>query len=278
MSSCRARSAASPRLVLRTLVGAAVAVIVVGACGDSAPSAQALALPPTHGDLDYQLGGDYPPPPGVTVVVRDRGAAPADAYTICYVNGFQTQPGDAGWWLTAHPDLVLRTRSGMPVIDPEWPDEMLLDITTRAKRGEVAAIVGAWIDGCADAGFDAIEIDNLDSYSRSGGRIDEAAAVSTIGLLADRAHAAGLPVGQKNATPLLARGEHTGLDFAVVEECTRYDECDDYVATYGDRVYLVEYSRAGFDAACAAYPRLAVVQRDRGLQPAGASGYVRRAC
>jgi Glycoside-hydrolase family GH114 len=264
--------------VLRALAGAAVAASVMGACGHSTPSAPALSLPPTHGELDYQLGGDYPPPPGVTVVVRDRGGAPANAYSICYVNGFQTQPEDAAWWLTEHPDLVLRTRSGEPVIDPEWPAEMLLDITTAAKRVEVAAIVGAWIDGCAADGFDAIEIDNLDSYGRSGGRIDQAAAVSAIGLLADRAHAAGLPVGQKNARELLDRRGDTGLDFAVVEECTRYDECDDYVATYGDRVYVVEYSRDHFEAACAAYPQLAIVQRDLGLEPAGAAGYVRRAC
>jgi hypothetical protein len=250
----------------------------MGACGDSTASAPELSLPPTHGELDYQLGGHYRPPPGVTVVVRDRGAPPADAYSICYVNGFQTQPDDADWWLTEHPDLVLRTGSGDPVIDPEWPDEMLLDITTTAKRGEVAGIVGTWIDGCAADGFDAVEIDNLDSYTRSGGRIDQGTAVSAIGLLADRAHAAGLPVGQKNATELLDRRADTRLDFAVAEECTRYDECGDYVATYGDRVYLVEYNREHFDAACAAYPRLAVVQRDLGLEPAGAAGYIRRAC
>jgi len=261
--------------VIRTLVWAAV---VVGACGDSTPSATTLALPPTHGDLDYQLGGDYPLPPRVTVVVRDRGSTPADAYSICYVNGFQTQPDEADWWLTEHPDLVLRTQSGEPVVDTEWPDEMLLDVTTVPKRGEVAAIVGAWIDGCAADGFDAIEIDNLDSYTRSGGRIDQAAAVSTIGLLAARAHAAGLPIGQKNASQLLDRLADTGLDFAVAEECSRYDECDDYVATYGDRVYVVEYSRDHFDAACATYPQLAVVLRDPGLEPAGAAGYVRRAC
>jgi Glycoside-hydrolase family GH114 len=275
VSFCQARSAVSR---FRSIAAAAVAASVVGACGDSTRSVPALTLPPVHGEFDYQLGGDYPPPEGVTVVVRDRGATPADAYSICYVNGFQTQPGEADWWLTQHPDLVLRTRSGEPLIDPGWPDEMLLDITTAAKRGEVTAIVGAWIDGCAADGFDAVEIDNIDTYIRSVGRIDQAAAVSTIELLADRAHAAGLPIGQKNAAELLDRREDTGLDFAVVEECGRYDECDDYVATYGDRVYLVEYSREHFDAACAAHPRLAVVQRDRGLEPAGAAGYVRRAC
>jgi endo-alpha-1,4-polygalactosaminidase (GH114 family) len=264
--------------VIRTLVGAAVAALVVGACGDSTPSGSAIALPPAGSDFDYQLGGAYPPPPGVAVVVRDRHARPVDAYSICYINGFQTQPDEADWWLAEHPDLVLRTPAGEPVMDPEWPDEMLLDLTTRVKRDEVAAIVGSWIDRCATDGFDAVEIDNLDSYTRSAGRIHMAAAVSTIALMADRAHAAGLPIGQKNAAQLLDRREDTDLDFAVAEECSRYDECDDYVAAYGNRVYLVEYRRDHFDAVCAAYPGLAVVQRDRGLEPAGAAGYVRRAC
>ena len=51
---------------------------------------------------------------------------------------------------------------------------MLIDVSTPAKRAGVAAIVGGWIDGCKAAGFDAVEIDNLDSYARSAGRLTEA--------------------------------------------------------------------------------------------------------
>jgi Glycoside-hydrolase family GH114 len=262
------------RLVLAAV---AVAATTLGGC-EPAPS-PGLTLPPTHGDLDYQLGGAYPLPAGVTVVARDRRAEPsAAAYSLCYVNGFQTQPGEGDWWLAEHPDLVLRTASGDPVIDPGWPDEMLLDITTAEKRARVVAIVGDWIDGCAADGFDAVDIDNLDTYSRSGGRISQDAAVGTIRLLSDRAHAAGLPIGQKNATELLDHRQDTGLDFAAAEECNRYDECDDYVAVYGDRVYVIEYRDADFDDGCATYPQLAIVLRDLDLVPAGTAGYVRRAC
>ena len=52
-----------------------------------------VVRPPTEGRFDYQLGGAYPLPAGVTVVVRDRQDAPAaNAYSICYVNGFQASP------------------------------------------------------------------------------------------------------------------------------------------------------------------------------------------
>ena len=34
----------------------------------------------------------------------------------------------------ANPDLILRDASGKPVIDPNWPDERILDITTPVKE------------------------------------------------------------------------------------------------------------------------------------------------
>ncbi len=69
-----------------------------------------LTLPPANGGLDYQLGEAYPPPSGVVVVSRDRNMSPAPGlYTICYVNGFQTQPDERAFWETDHPDLLLNS-------------------------------------------------------------------------------------------------------------------------------------------------------------------------
>jgi hypothetical protein len=265
-------------LALASVAVAAAAGAVAVAAWSAATRPAALRLPPANRGFDYQLGGADPPPPGVALVARDRTEVPADVYSICYINGFQTQPGAADWWLAEHPNLVLRTAAGDPVIDPDWPDEMLLDITTAGKRRQLAAIVGAWIDGCATRGFDAVEVDNIDTYARAGGQIGLDDAVATVRLLSDRAHAAGLPVGQKNASELLGYRTATGLDFAVVEECNRYDECDDYIKAYEDQVYVVEYRRADFDHGCAAYPQLSIVLRDRGLVPVGAGGHVRQAC
>src|SRR5690606_3848532 len=77
-----------------------------------------IELPPPDGEFDYQLGGAYEPPAGVQIVSRDRHDPPAPGlYNICYVNGFQSQPGEDNFWLDDHPDLVLRDGKGDPVID-----------------------------------------------------------------------------------------------------------------------------------------------------------------
>lgn len=238
----------------------------------------ALVLPPANGSLDYQLGEPYAPPAGVVVVSRDRNARPAPGvYTICYVNGFQTQPDERAFWTDEHPDLLLRDAGGALVIDPDW-DEIILDVRTIEKRAALAVIVGAWIDGCADDGFDAIEVDNLDTYSRSGGLVSQDDAVAFMGLLAGRAHARSLPIAQKNSTGVLARAAEMGTDFAVAEECNRWNECADYQAVYGNQVYVIEYRRGDFDAGCRDFPELSIVLRDLPLRAPGSSGYVYDGC
>lgn len=49
-----------------------------------------------------------------------------------------------------------------PLLDEDW-GEYLFDVSTPEKRAELLSIVGPWIEGCAADGFDAIEVDNLDS-------------------------------------------------------------------------------------------------------------------
>jgi hypothetical protein len=238
-----------------------------------------VILPPANAQFDYQLGGAYTPPDGVTVVARDRTEAPvAGLYNICYVNGFQTQPDDADWWLAEHPDLLLRDGGGDPVIDPDWPDEMLIDITTPEKREALAVIVGGWITGCAADGYQAVEIDNLDTYSRSDGFIDIEDAVAMIRLLADAAHGAGLAIGQKNATDLAPRRAETALDFAVAEECNQYDECGDYSAYYGELVFVIEYKDASFEQGCIDFPQISIIRRDLLLTAPGDADYRYDAC
>jgi hypothetical protein len=238
----------------------------------------AVQLPPADAGLDYQLGGAYPPPRGVGVVSRDRNAPPADGlYNVCYVNGFQTQPDEEAFWLEQHPDLILRDENDEPVIDEDW-GEMLLDTRTPESRAALAEIVGGWISGCGAAGYQAIEIDNLDSYARSDGLLDQDQAVAYMALLSAAAHAGGMAIAQKNSTELLPRRAEMATDFAVSEECNHYDECDDYIDTYGDAVLMVEYSDADFDKGCAAYPQISIVRRDLDLTVPGEPEYVYDGC
>lgn len=236
------------------------------------------ALPPVNAGVDYQLGGAYPPPAGVEVVSRDRNAAPANGlYNICYVNGFQIQPDEEAMWMDQYPDLILRDGGGNPVIDTDW-NEMLIDVSTPEKRTRVAAIVDGWITGCAAAGFAALEIDNLDSYSRSQGLLTEDNAVAAMRLFSDAAHAHGMPAAQKNSSELVGRRAEMGTDFVVAEECDRYSECDVYTGAYDDHVIVIEYRQQDFTAGCTAFPQLSIVLRDLDLVPMGDPGYVYDGC
>lgn len=204
-------------------------------------AAQAVRLPDASGGFDYQLGDPYPPPSGVTIVERDRTADPSGAgYDICYFNGFQTQPDESEALAEAHPELVVQTASG-PLIDEGWPDEYLFDTSTADKRAARAELVGEWVDGCAADGFAAVEIDNLDSYTRSGGAMTADDNLALAAAYAQRAHAAGLAIAQKNTADQVSVLRALGYDFAVTESCVKFEECDAYTAEY-PVVLDVEYN------------------------------------
>lgn len=247
-------------------------------------------MPPTTGTLDYQLGGtsdhagadDSP----IDVVVRDASAEPqSGAYSICYVNGFQTQPDASSDWLRDHPDLLLRDDRGDPVVDPDWPDEYILDPSTREQRRGIIDQVGPAIAGCAASGYDAVEIDNLDTWTRFES-IDPDGAGELARAYADLAHESGLAIAQKNAAQIAETAKsELGFDFAIVEECAAWDECGAYTATYGDRVLHIEYpdalAEAGlrFADACDRSDRAPLmILRARDLVPAGEEGYLYRSC
>ena len=229
------------------------------------------ALPPTGTSWDYQLGGDRPVPDHVGIVARDRTSEPIEGrYNVCYVNGFQTQPDARRFW-KRHWRLVLK-KDGEPVVDGAW-GEWLLDISTRSKRARLARIVGRWTAGCAEDGFDAVEYDNLDSFTRSRGRLDARDAKRYAARLVARAHEEGLAAAQKNRAGW--DGTVVGYDFAVAEECAQWRECGAYVDTYGSAVLAVEYRNKSFRRACRSWAdEIAVVRRDVGLAPDG----VRRWC
>lgn len=249
-----------------------------GAAGDSVHVAGRSRPFPVAVAADYQLGGAYPT--GAGLVSRDWRDSPAPgAYSICAINAFQTQPEHRRRWLQEHPELVLRDRRGRPVSDPGWPGEMLLDISTAGNRGSLAGILKPWIRRCAAAGFDALEPDNLDSWTRSRGQLRPRHAVAMARIVSRLAHDNGLAVAQKNAAELLPRIERAGWDFAVVEDCQRWGECSRFTRAYSGAVLSVEYDRAHFRRSCAQRgSQISIVLRDRLLHTPGERGHVSRSC
>ena len=267
------------RAVVVVPCAAAACLALVGCSTAQAPG---WAAPPAGAAFDYQLGGPYPPAPGVEVVVRDRTAEPADlGYDVCYVNGFQTQPQDSVAFAAAHPELLVQTGDG-PLADPGWPDELLFDTSTAAKRQALVELVGPWVEGCADDGYDAVEVDNLDSWTRSGGALsaDDDAALAVA--YAEVAHRAGLAIAQKNTPELAGRLREAGYDFAVAESCAVFDECDAYLAHYPvllDVEYTDELGADGFAELCGDSDRPPqVVLRDHDLLTPDDDGYAFETC
>ncbi|MDW5595342.1 endo alpha-1,4 polygalactosaminidase [Conexibacter stalactiti] len=277
-----------------SLLALVVSLVALAVCSSGAG---AYTLPRPNAQFDYQIGGAYRPRATVGVLSRDRYAAPVRGiYNVCYVNAFQTQPdvagqqGGARWWRRRHDGLLLK-KNGRYVVDGEW-NEILLDTSTDAKRRALIAVIGPWIDSCADDGFQAIEPDNLDSWTRSRSKLTKADNRAFATLLARRAHAAGVAIAQKNTTELAPVGRAIGFDFAIAEECQVWEECDDYTDVYGALVYEIEYDDndedpggrsvapiSFFNAACTARgSRISVIYRDRMVLARGAAGYAYRWC
>lgn len=175
----------------------------------------------------------------------------------------------------------MQTASG-PLVDEGWPDEYLFDTSTADKRAGLAELVGEWIDGCAADGFAAVEIDNLDSVTRSRGALTVDDNLALAATYAQRAHAAGLAIAQKNTAEQVSALRAQGYDFALTESCFEFEECGAYAAEYPvvlDIEYTDGLGEDGFVDACGDAGRPAVmILRDHSLVTPGDGEYVYRSC
>nr|CEL14106.1 DNA for SgaA, complete cds [Kibdelosporangium sp. MJ126-NF4]CTQ88473.1 DNA for SgaA, complete cds [Kibdelosporangium sp. MJ126-NF4] len=275
-------------------------VVALGAVASFAAALPATAalpdvkLPPAGGQFDYQIGGPYDPDGTVKIVSRDRTAPPADVeYNICYINAMQTQPdeennpnpelvGTTAWYLKYHNDLVLKGKDGKPVMDGEW-GEAVLDIRTAAKQKALLEVQKPWIDGCKASKYDAIEPDNLESYSHSEGAFPFARNREYMVEFVKYARGLGLAVAQKNTVEEYgADGKNVvGFSFAIAEQCGTYEECPAYREVYGNLYYEIEYFEdpddmegVGFTRECEDHgTTTSIIRRDKMVTPRGHDDY-----
>nr|WP_237688455.1 endo alpha-1,4 polygalactosaminidase [Arthrobacter jiangjiafuii] len=176
-------------------------------------------------DVDYETTS-----PAEVAALKQQGR-----HTVCYlsVGSWEDFRSDAG-------GFPVSTRGA--VMDG-WPDERWLDIR---RRDVLLPIMAARMDICAAKGFDAVEPDNVDGYlNETGFPLTAADQLAYNRAVAELAHARGLSVGLKNDVDQIPElVDH--FDFAVNEECVRYDECDLYqpFTQAGKAVLHVEYDGA----------------------------------
>lgn len=257
------------------------AMVLLDGCSSDQPSDNSILtmFGPTKGNLnhfDYQLGGAYRPSENVAVVIRDRTESIAiGKYNICYINGFQTQPNEANHnhWNDEY-ELKLKDEKGDFVVDEKW-EEFVLDISTERKRKRLVEIVTLWIAKCAQDGFDAVEIDNMDTYLRTR-LVKPEHNIEVMRDIIKVAKTYELEVAQKNALDIANSLE---TDFVIVEQCSKYDICDDYIDLFPNRTFIIEYEKQWFKKTCQNFGNTAlVIYRDEKLKPTGHAEHIYQQC
>jgi hypothetical protein len=223
-------------------------VIMALAAAAAAPSASARWSPPVGTAWQWQLDRklDF----SVAAPVYDVDAFETTAHqverlhklgrhVVCYVN--------AGAWERFRSDKDTFPASVVGRALDGWPGERWLDIR---RIGVLGPIMKARIAKCVRKGFDAVEPDNLDGYqNKSGFSLSGSDQLRYNRWFARRAHKAGLSVALKNDLGQV-KALVDAFDFAIVEECFQYKECNRAVPFIdaGKAVLEVEYKldRADF--------------------------------
>ncbi|CAM9843980.1 unnamed protein product, partial [Sphacelaria rigidula] len=126
-----------------------------------------------------------------------------------------------------------------------WEGETWIDINHWAVKD----IMTRRVERAASMGCDAIEADNVITYEEenTGVSITEAQQLDYNRWFAQTVHDHGMLVGLKNGVDLLPNLVDD-FDFAIVEECWKYQECQPWFDTFilaGKPVFNVEYTGMG---------------------------------
>jgi hypothetical protein len=163
-----------------------------------------------------------------------------------------------------------------------WPGENWL-LVTAANQSVILPLmktrIASW---CQGKGFDGVEPDNLDAWTNISG-VSEADNVAYDRAIAGLAHGMSLSIGLKNmltsASPANVASIVSTFDWALVEQCYQYSECDSYgpFISAGKAVWDVEYDKSP-DCTQAGQAHMNAQLRDLNLAGPRASGYKYTPC
>lgn len=182
-------------------------------------------------DIDLYVDGEVAGDGSLLATDAVEAIHARGGYAICYVS--------AGSWENWRPDAQQFPQEirGEP---NGWPGEKWLDIRA---IDVLLPLMETRVEKCVEAGFDAIEFDNVDGYTNDTGfplSGDDQLAYN--GALAAVAHDHGLAAGLKNDLEQVA-DLVDDFDFAVNEQCRQYRECSllKPFLDAGKRVLQIEY-------------------------------------
>lgn len=161
-----------------------------------------------------------------------------NVHVVCYFSA-----GTAEDWRSDYRQFTASDKSKQ--LD-DWEGEYILD----TRSANVRTIMANRIKTMKDTGCDGIEPDNVDGYSYgSGFPLTRQTALDYLDFLQKTAHDNGMTVALKNSGDLVTSTLPSGkkvteaFDWALIEECYKYKECDAYrpFVQAGKAAVIVEY-------------------------------------
>jgi hypothetical protein len=223
-----------------------LAAVVLALFALTAPRAEAKSIwqpQPTAAAWQWQLQGKVDTSVDAAVYEVDGFETPKRVVrelhrkgrrVICYL--------DIGAWESYRPDAGAFPKSVLGKVYFGYPDERWLDIR---KLGTLGPILRKRFDLCKRKGFDAVEPDNLAGYeNETGFPLTAGDQLRFNRWVAREVHRRGMAVALKN-DPAQVRQLVRHFDFAVVEECFGYNECEMYspFIAAGKAVFSAEYEQ-----------------------------------
>jgi hypothetical protein len=200
--------------------------INVGIC--RAPADGSSCVTPTVFDIDLYVDQKVV---GAGNFVVDTAAVDAihaaGGHAICYLDA-----GDAETYRSDYQRFVNFDHAchgcliGNP-FSPVFPDESFLNINNdQGQRTFILQVNRARIEKCAQAGFDGVEWDIIDTFDdpHSGFHISYRSQLMFNTRLANMAHHFGMSVAMKN-DPSQVKDLLPYFDYAIVESCFQYHFC-----------------------------------------------------
>jgi hypothetical protein len=202
------------------------------------PYAGGAAGAPDVFDIDLYASDGTTPDSAATTAIHGAGH-----HAVCYVDAgtyedFRPDAADYTAFDAACSGCLLGKNNG-------WPGEKWLNVNDdQGQRTFLLAELGKRVDACASAGFDGVELDNVDGYANATGFSISAQTQELFdAMIANLVHQKGLSVALKNDVDQVQDLEPY-FDYAVNEQCFEYSECAKLqpFVTAGKAVFNVEYN------------------------------------